>query len=315
MLSSNVSPEIILTLTHLTGTPTVLSDCLSLHFEKEAYTPFTSLTATFLYEGEMIKSVSDVSLSVGGTLIHKGFADTLKVMTYPKYKALTITSRGYTSLLGQTEIPEGLISNPSLDSVFEIVSDLPNINHTASSQTINYIYVKNHTSAWDVIVNLSIKVYARYPHILHDNTVSYIPPPSPKVVDPIGNKTLICKGSGLDYSNAVSDLYMLDTTGVYNYHVKDSTLTSLGIIRRKYLALDKHWLENPLGALYSRMSFGMRGSRYFYWSYRGYCGEDLMDAVNDDEEFLPRITKIVIDGNSRGLVTKLWGYDDRYITR
>lgn len=257
-------------------------------------------------------AICDVELRIDGVLIHKGITDIAEVTSFPKFRALKIASRGFTSLLSQSEIKEGILSSPSLNSLLSVTTDIPNINHENSSATVNYIYVKNHSSVWDMAVNLCLKIYGKYPYIAHVNMLRYTIPAETMLVEPEAENSVVSYGTGADYRSAVSNFYMLDTDDTYSFELEDSEVTGLGIVRQKYLPLDKQWLNNTQAGLQYRDNFGMRGSDYSFVSYRGYHGEDINDRATFADTVNKRISRIVLVGGKNGLTTRLWCYSDRY---
>ncbi len=304
----------MLKITELGGsTPKLLNRCTSLSYEKECYTPYSSFRGSFLTEAD-IGEIIDAELIINGTAVHKGIIDSADIRELPSHKELIISSRSHTSMLGQNELVPGLISNASLNSLMTDYIQLPNVYHENISDTVNYIYVKEHASLWEALCNLCLKQYGTYPYIAGLNTIRYTLPANPKTVAlSRDNANITAVGASYDYTKMTSDIHMKDTQGTYNTFNKNDTCASgRNIIRHRHIAFDRQWLDNPVSGLGYKLNFAMRGFKSSYVSYLGYSGEDLNDIVSFEGIQNKRISRINIQGGDKGLATKLTCYFDRY---
>ena len=293
--------------------PKLLESCISMQYVKEYYTPYSTLKATFVLNipiGEII----DVELIVNGTAVHNGIVDTVEIKELSSFRAITVSSRSHTSMLGQNELVPGLISNVSLNTLMSNYIQIPNVFHENNAVVSNYIYVKEHASLWEAVTNLCLKQNNTYPYIANVNTIRYTLPASPKtVVLSRNDRNIIACGNSFDYTNMISDFHMRDTEGTYNtFNKSDSEVSARGIVRHKHISFDRQWLDDPIKGLGYRINYGMRGFRSDFVSYLGYTGEDLNDLVTFENLVNIRISKIEISGSSKGLLTKLTCYRDRY---
>lgn len=289
------------------------SQCLSLNYVKEYYTPYSTLKASFVLSSD-VGEIIDVELCVNGVTVHKGIVDTMDVKVLSSYRSLSITSRSHTSMLGQNEITPGTLAGVSLNTLMTNYIQIPNVYHENLSATSNYIYVKDHASLWEAVTNLCLKQYNTYPYIANVNTVRYTSPASVKsIVLSKDNKNIVSSGNSFNYTNMISAYHMMNTEGTYNtFNRTDTFVSAREIVRHKHIAFDKQWLDNPQTGLGYRLNYGMRGYKSSFVSYFGYFGEDLNDLVSYGTLVNKKISKIEISGGSKGIVTKLTSYYDRY---
>lgn len=301
--------DITLKLKSVSGEVYETKKCLSFRFEKEVYTPYSLFSGIFFIDCDVM-NISDVEFYIGEKLIHKGFIDNAEETEDSEGKRISLLSRGYSSLLLQSELPDGIISYPSLNSVFSSVN-LPFITHEDSSLTVNYIYLNPHSSVWDACKMLCLKMHNSHPFVSSPNKVSYTFSQNTFSFEP---QNIISKGNILNLKNAISDVYMRsleDEDDSFSMHINDSEIKNLGIIREKYYAYDKMWAFDSYLGLRTKINLSMKGSRADFIKYDGFYGEDLNDEVIFDKK-QGRINHILINGTKNGIQTTLWRYYDRY---
>lgn len=305
--------EITLKLTDINGITTEVADCVSFRLEKEVYTPYSVFSGTFFSKVSSY-DIADIEFYIDGKLLHKGFVDTLEASLSKNGNMLTVLSRGYSSLLSQGELPDGIISRPSLNSIFYKVQS-PYITFEESDASVNYIYLNPHSSIWDACVALCLKGHGKYPYIASPNILRYTIPQNAKTIEPCD---IVSCGKCMNLKGAVSDVYMKglpegeeDTDVGYTLHKRDDEIRSFGIIREKYYPYDKAWAFDDRLGLETRVNFSMRGSRADFVKYCGYSGEDLNDSVIFDGKS-GNISRISVTGGKNGVFTTLWRYYDRY---
>lgn len=286
-----------------------LTKNITLRFEKEYYTPYTSLKASFVFDGD-ISSVTEAELVVNGHYLHRGIVDTLNTYFSGGARIISITSRGKTSMLLNNELPEGILSNPSLNVILDQKKIIPGVTHENLSQTVNYIYVMEHASVWEVLTNLCLKQYNSCPFISGTNCVRFT-----KNSSVTFSPTKITeKGAGTDFSKIISACHMKDANDEYTFNRTDAEAVGMGIVREKYLPLDRQWLADSQTGLSYRINFGMRGYKYSYLGYNGFSGEDINDVISYGGK-ASEISRIVITSGKNGLSTRLYSYFDRYCNK
>lgn len=300
-----------ITIMDLSGKREVISTILSFSFYKEAYTPYTRISAVF-EAGEIPPSdASEVCLYMDGRPIHHGYADVYRVTTENGIKKGYVTSRGFTSLLLQNQLEPGLYTNISIDSLMGGYINVPYVVHEQSGDT-SYIYVKSGSSMWDGIVNLSHKLYGKYPYIRNENSVMIHRDSAVKSLV-YKNEQLLSKGSELDTRTMASYWSMEDIDGGYGSYTYTETEAQIrSIVRERYIELDKRFLYDPQSAVDYRDKIAMRGWKKKFLTYSGYRGEDLFDyAIVDNIRY--DITSIKITGNEKGIVTGIGMYSDKFV--
>ena len=285
---------------------------LSFHFVKEAYTPYTTLTAVIDTEEENFLSVCEALFYINDKLVHHGLIDSIEKTETEKGRTVTLASRGFTSQLCQNQLQPGLIENISINSLMDSYYVLPFVTHENSSDSTGYIYVKSSSTMWDGVVNLTYKQNGIYPYIQGTNCVRTTAEQNPHTFT-FDDSQLISRGSAGSFRRMISDFHMADISGNYgNCDLTDSEAVNRFIVRNRYLELDRQFLYNPQQALEYRDKFAKRASQRYFCRYSGYSGEDLNDLVSFGEISSKRICKIDIAGDYSGIFTELSVYYDGF---
>ncbi|MBQ5320048.1 MAG: hypothetical protein J6K17_13215 [Oscillospiraceae bacterium] len=276
---------------------------------KERYTPYSSLTVTA--ETECVQSdVVKVDFSVGGKDLHSGITDSVSVVRSCGRSLLKITSRGFSSMLAQNEIEPGTLTLVSLDSLMSNNLIVPNVTWQSNSETVRYIYVKEHDSQWTAITCLGLTLYEDYPYIGKLNEVRLSPADNPLVIT---TDRIFEEGIIGNYSRMVSDYHMKDVNGSYTYHYSDGFSEERGIIRHKYVPYDRQYVALDHLGLQYKLNFTERGCKARFASYLGYNGEELRDRFVFPDGANCEISAVEICGNAqKGIFTKVVCYFDRY---
>ena len=286
---------------------------LSFSFAKDAYTPYTAISVRLCAQTDSFLSPTEVKFFVMGHLVHHGIIDSTASEISGGKRILTLTSRGFTSLLCQNQIEPGLVTGVSINSLMDSYYTLPYVTHEDNSDQSSYIYVKNNSSMWDGIVNLSYKHYGTYPYIRGTNCVRITPfeTPASFVHD---NDNLISIGEKFSSKRLISHLHMADMSGEFgHYELESPDAADLGIVRHIFFELDKQFLNDPADALVYRDKFASRAFRQRFCVYKGYCGEDVSDIVSFDDVDSQRIAAVEISGNHAMITTRLSVYYDKFL--
>ena len=287
------------------------NDVLSFRFDKDIYMPYTTLTARIRTPSE-IANASEVLLSVNGFTVHHGLLDSIKQEQKAGFRFITISSRGFTSLLCQNQIEPGLKMNISFNMLMEDFYTLPYVTHENDPDDSSYLYIIPNTSMWDAAVNLTYKRRGTYPYIRGSNTVMMSPVASPVTFD-FSNEQFISLGTEHINSRLASDYHMADINGDYGtFDLHDSDAAALKIVRHKYFDLDMRFLYNPQQALVYRDKYDFRGRERVFCSYSGYHSEDLCDVISFGSVSSERIGSVTIRGSSRGVFTETGVYRDKF---
>lgn len=298
----------------LSGSEFTESDLLSFSFTKDAYLPYTTLSAQIYAgsENEDYLSISEVSLYIDDKQVHHGLIDSLEFTELNRRKIVTLSSRGFTSLLCQNQIAPGMITNISINKLMDSYYTLPYVTHEDNSDQSNYIFVKNTSSMWDGIVSLAYKLSGTYPYISGTNCVRITKVAQPSSFS-YNNNNLLDTGLSHNYKRMISNFHMADIAGDFGtYELQDSAVVSRKIVRHKFFELDKEFLYNPNEALVFRDKIAKRAMLRRFCRYCGYSGEDLSDVVSFNNVVAKRISRIEVNGNSHGIFTELSVYYDGF---
>lgn len=287
------------------GTEIDPGSVMSFAFEKDAYMPYTRLSAEFISPGTAPPSdCCGVKLRLGAKMVHFGIADVYRITkTESCYKGF-ISSRGYTSMLTENQIKPGLYTGMTIDNLFSSFCTLPNIAHESNSDS-SYIFVKPGSSMWDGIANLTFKLYSRYPYIKNDNRVTMSLPQSPKSLE-LSSPQIFEYGSVKDTRKLASDFHMEDISGNYGIHdLQEAEATNRSIVRHRYFELDRRFLNDPELACEYRNMIAKSGLNRRFLTYSEYKGEDLYDHVTGGSITDKPILGIKVTGNAKGIFTRL----------
>ena len=280
--------------------------CEYFSFEKDRYTPYTKAEGKFRwpYDETDFSSAKMIRFYINGNLVHEGLPDRISVSENSSGRFLRFSSRGFTLLLGQNEPCPGINSDVSLqDLITKNISD-DRIEYENPTDKINYIYVKEKSTVWDAVCAYGIKSKGIYPYIKGTNTVNISL--SENTADYSGIR-LLEKGSQLDTTLLISEIFMADLNGDYTCHEKNSTAETMHIQRTKYYPLDRQWLYSPETGLKSKLQFSQRKMNVLTAVYQGFCNEDLTDRITNlfDEINGRRICSVKVTGSSKGIFTHL----------
>ncbi|MBR4626854.1 MAG: hypothetical protein IKO47_04015 [Ruminococcus sp.] len=294
------------------GTEFTETALLSFSFRKDAYTPYTSLNARAVTNETLYSSAAEILLYVEGILVHHGLIDSIGAETSGGITVTSFASRGFSSLLCQNQIEPGLKLSISFNALMDSYYVLPYVTHEDNSDASNYIYVKNHSTMWDGVVNLSYKLNGTYPYIRGTNCVRITPVSQPSAFVYTG-ADLLSTGSRISGKRLVSNFHMSDINGDFGtFELTDSDVTAQKIVRHQFFELDRQFLYSPQDALVFRDKYCTRGWKQRFCTYSGYNGEDISDTVTFSGVNAERIASVTITGSSSGIITEVGIYSDKF---
>lgn len=301
-----------LTFRTVSGTDITENEVISFRFRKDAYTPYTSLTASFISHNVVPDQITEIKLFVNGHLIHHGTADSLTAERSGTVRKGRLSSLSFSSMLIQNQLKPGLYTNISINQLMDNMLSVPYVTHESDADNSGYIYVGKGASLWDGIVNLCYKSRGRYPYIRGTNCVMFSTYPQPLSFT-YSNEELLSEGSSVTEKRLISDLHMADINEEYgHYDLTDPDVTARNIIRQRYFDLDMQFLYDPVKALAYRSSFAARGWRRYYCSYSGYKGEDIGDTVSFGSINSKPVGAVMITGGQNGIITEISVFDDKF---
>lgn len=295
------------------GTETNTARILSFTFYKETYTPYSRLTAELFSESPLPDDIIEIRLRADGANIHQGIVDSFKRIKGQNGEKYIITSRGFTALLTENQLPPGMYTDMSVNRLFDSYFALPNITHEDNSQS-SYIYVKKGTPMWDGAVNLAYKLTGKYPYISKANKFMMRLPDEPKNLT-FTSDEVFDYGSEINTERMVSHYHMADISGNYGtYDYTENEAVTRHIIRHRHFELDQRFLNSPDLACKFRSAVSMRGYKRKFFTYKGYKGEDLNDIVNFEEAGIigQRIKAVKLAADQNGIFTELSVYEDSF---
>ncbi len=280
-------------------------------FVKESYTPYSYFTVTFDADDCPEGEYTGARFNVNYHNISSGIIDTLKIVTEGGKKIGRVSSRSYTSLLLENQLPPGMYSRLSINSLVDNYFSIPNIAHESNSEE-SYIFVKKGSSMWDGVVNLSYKLTGRYPYIRSENMIMISDPAEPLSFT-FADEDIINVGSEMDTRRLVSSFHMADIEGNYGtYDLTNPDAATRNIVRNRYFELDRRFLYDPLQGCQFRDSIAKREFKRKFFLYSGYEGEDLGDRVTFSGIENGRISAVRITGGRSGIFTEISVYSDSF---
>lgn len=301
----------------VTNRSLISQDVVSMSFDKEWYTPYSSLNITFLSK-TVLTDPNEVTVAMNSKIIHDGPIYTLESQKYSDGRFLiTLYSRGYTAALGVNQPIPKINSNVDLNDVLTSNITLPKISCEANTKKVNYIYILDKDTLWDAVVTYTIKAYSSYPYIRNANTVMVTPPEAGYSTFTYTDDVLTTS-YGTNLSNLISQINMKDYDDSYEtYELKNTYATDRSVIRETKINTDMQWISDPQIALKKRIYYSNRAAKYRAAKVEGYNGEDLFDKFtvklnNGIFLALKRIHRIHITANKNGIFTTLYTYFDSY---
>lgn len=310
-----MSNNVTLKLTTSSNVEYTFSDILSFKVVKEYYTPYSKLTVQAVYPVETGNLYKKVELILNNKVIHSGLVDTSTVNRISDFKTITITSKSFTVLLCQNQLAPELKNNVSLSSLIDSFISIPEISHEDNQEVVNYIYIKNASTLWDAVINLTHKINSGHPYVRENNKVMVSLKDDANILQ-LNQSKVISTGTVLDTTKIISDIHMQDIEGNYStYNLNNEYASNLNIVRHKHIDLDRQYLSNPQDALIHKINFSMRGYYSVYATYMGYSNEDIGDYVSFYNYYpKSRISKLEITGNNGSVTTKVYAYTDNYLS-
>ena len=291
-----------------------LDKCISLRYEKERYTPYTTASGIFVCETPLA-DISKVKLYIDGYPVHYGPVDSYEFYSEGGISYVKFASRVFSMGLSQNQPKPGINSSVNLESLISNNLTIPYVYCEKDTEVANYIFVKENSSLWDAIVALGQKVTGNYPYIHGENTVR-LTKYSDEVTD-LSDFKALKTAFGTNLSNIISDYHMKDTEDAYSYNYTNDVASDYEIVRHKYINLDRQWLSSPSEGLMHKGYFSGKGIRYTFIQLYGCCRLDLRQNVTYSDIGTTafgtkEVSRIRIDYNKKGFRTSLWFYDDDY---
>ena len=285
-----------------------LTDCLQFLLVRDRYLPCARLTVRMHVTGPVQPPVT-VRFFLGGQLLHMGCVTACACTLEKTQYVMRISSESYTAALTQNQLIPGLYTQVTLAQLMQTYG-LPHITYQ-DVPSIRYVYVKENANMWDTIVAYNYKLCGGYPYIRVPDMLCMLPQTGTDAVILPADR-LLRTASGGDDSGIISRIEMANAAGEYGaYSMNNPEAAARGIVRVRQILFDRQYAYDPDDALRFRIAVSNRRLRSRTFRYAGYCGEDLEDlAVCGD--FSGRVSRIVLSGNSSGIVTEDTFYFDPF---
>ncbi|MBO6141116.1 MAG: hypothetical protein J6O40_04905 [Ruminococcus sp.] len=289
---------------------------LYLTLTRERYTPFVTLDYSFLADFDSRVSTADicsVRLFYGGERIFLGRSSDIRLTKTAGGYILSGRAVSYTKTVSTSDAVPGMMFDCTLSSLVSANTAMPNVSYQQVSESASYIFVKESDTIWSAIAALSIKLFDNYPYIVGENTVN-IKKTGQASFD-YSSDVISDTFYGSSLKNAVSKIYMQGTQGTYDYSFADSEAIRRGVIRERYIPLDRQWLSDPERGLKHKMLFARRGGIFRGFTYKGFKNEQLCDNVAfslGSVHYTGEVSKLTVKADKRGIFTTITSYHDGY---
>lgn len=285
--------------------------CIAFSLEREAYTPYDEITATFVADDEFTQNISRIGIFLDDTRIFLGLVDNIQFYYKNNIKFLKIHSKSFTSLLTQNELSSGLHSNLTIQKLIEDYYYFPYISYDNLSET-GYIFVKSGNTMWDGIVSFTYKITGHYPYVKQNHIC--LSKPQNSFFTEFHKNQILEYGSTQDYSKLISHYHMSDLLDNFNAYQKENPIAiSAQITRHKYIDFDNSFRHAPEMALIFRNLYSCRGCKTKYLVYHGFGNEQIGHQISF-QDFLQNQTvcRVRMTFGTQGFQTKLWCYQDGF---
>ena len=285
--------------------------CIAFSLEREAYTPYDEITATFIANDELTQDISRIGIFLDDTRIFLGLVDNIQIYNKNNIRFLKIHSKSFTSLLTQNELSSGLHSNLTIQKLIEDYYDFPYITYDNLSET-GYIYVRSGNTMWDGVVSFAYKITGHYPYVMQNHIC--LSKPKNSFSTEFNKNQILEYGSIQDYSKLVSHYHMSDVLDNSNAYQKENSIAiSAEIIRHKHIDFDNSFRHAPEMALTFRNLYSCRGCKAKYLVYNGFGNEQIGHQITF-QDFLQNqvVCRVRTTFGTQGFQTKLWCYQDGF---
>lgn len=298
---------------YIGGASEIFSDIIAFSFDRERYTPYTYLTASIIGKTDPFKAAW-VKLYCDGSLLHHGTADSLEFSAEKGRRVIRLRSYSFSKQLGQNYSDTGIIPTPDLYAVLKSCG-VPHVDCEEDTNTVNYVYINERTTAWDAICIYAMKAYGTSPYIYSTNTVRCTPVPNRRYLA-YSSVNLVSVKSGVQLLNVFSDVYISGLSGETECNQHNEFASDRNVMRRKYYNYDREWAYDLKDEAKFYMHYSNRGRLYKSFVYKGFRGEQLLDKATVSCGDLAMgsydIGGIKLTGSSKGVFTEIRCYLDSY---
>ena len=274
--------------------------CLRFTLVRDRYQPFASLEAVVADSGMLPVSAA---LSVGAYAVFDGIVRTAERVTEGGVKLLRITARSWSEALLRNQLLPGLRFQVTLESLMTDYP-LPHMSYETVPEPVNYIYIEDRTVLWDAVIAFCYKLNGSMPFVRADNQVCVFGRQSSEPVMLPADR-LFSDSDTANCAGMISRIEMADIDGTYGvFSMSNPEAETREIVRVKRIQFDKRFLHDPYEGMAFHIALSNRRLSGRTLRYAGYCGEDLEDWVGLGADFRAHVSRIVLHGDDRGIVTE-----------
>lgn len=289
-------------------------DCIQFMLVRDRYQPYATLHARMQVEQPALSSddpVAEVQFYLNNVLLFEGIAKKTEYVHEQNHWVLKITAQSFSSALVKNQLVPGIHTGVTLQSLMETYK-LPKVTYETGIEETNYIYVKANTAMWDSIIAYNYKLCNGFPYVRLPNMLCMLPRTG-KVPIQIPADRILRYTEGSECSEMISRIDMANAEGNYGkFSLTNFEALRRGIVRIRQSLLDKQYLYDPSDALRFRVDISNRKLFSKSVSYTGHCFEDLEDLVRAGTQLTARVSRIVISGDAKGIVTTDTFYFDSF---
>ncbi|MCR5307098.1 MAG: hypothetical protein K6E36_11410 [Oscillospiraceae bacterium] len=290
------------------GQTVTLTRCLRLSLLRDRYQPFAELRAEFAAEADCPLPL-DVSLTVGGVLLHRGLVREASRRQENGQCILSVHSQSYSAALVQNQLVPGVHSDVTLISLMTTYQ-LPNMTYEQVPDPISYIYVRENTAMWDAVIAYSYKRSGSFPYLRTPDLLCVSPQTGTDAVV-LPEHRILRISDQTETGGIISRIEMAEIDGTPGRFVMDNPEAARrNIVRVRQIQFDKQYADRPMGALAFRIAMGNRRLYSKTVVYDGCCGEDIGDLIRCGS-LTARADRIRLTADEKGFRTELrFYYDD-----
>ena len=284
------------------GDAVTLDACLHFSLLRERYQPFSVLRARFAVPSAAMTPPQHIALKLDGQTVHAGLVQQAEIRQEGGLTLLDVCAKGYGAALIRNQLEPGNYYQATLQSLLSTYT-LPGVTGESGTAAVNYIHVDERQPLWEGVIAYAYKLAYAYPYVRVPNLVCVSPQTSQTAVT-ISPAAVLASGSGIHTAELISRVDMADLDGQYGTFTLDNPeAAARGIVSVQTMRMDQQFLYSPPDAMQFRISRSGRGLRYDSFTYAGYCGEDIEDAVCCGT-LSGRVSRILISGSAAGVVTE-----------
>lgn len=259
--------------------------CLDFTFEKERYTPYTTLRTRFLMGLSMVKPAIPkmVDFYINGIHVHRGMADRVAEVVKGKVKYLDVYSKGFGCCLYTGQVRPDTYTNMSLDKLMTVTGVYQYLDWEQNTNSVPSLTITEMDDVWNAATKLCYRLYRTHPYCISPGTIRFTPNPDAKShVMSWNDKQIISMENATDVSKVITSMRMRDPTGYYgnsNYIYDNNFYKKVGFWRQKLVAYDKEWSDDPKTGVEFLARSTHRRMRQCYITYKGFNGEEIGDTL------------------------------------